>query len=68
MKSLIARAASVRNEKNTALLLADAVMQMISLNFELEYILRSRPLHAAELFSYVLDSQNPGYKFAQKIL
>ncbi len=49
INSLGARVASVRNEKNTASLPADAVMQMISLNFKLEYVLCLRALHTAEI-------------------
>ena len=42
-------AASLRNEKkNTALLPADAVTDMISLNFKLEYVLYLWVIHTAE--------------------
>ena len=43
-----ATAGSVINEKYTALLPADAVMQMISLNFKLEYALYLWAIHTAE--------------------
>ncbi len=41
-------AASVRNEKNTASLPAVAVMQMVSLNLNLEYVLYLWAIHIAD--------------------
>ncbi len=51
INSLRARAALVRNEKNTALLPEEAVtmISMISMNFKLEFVLCLRALHNAEI-------------------
>ncbi len=42
-------AASVRNGKNTALLPAEAAMQMVSLNFKLEPVLCLRAFNTATI-------------------
>ena len=49
INSLGAMAASARNEKNTALLPAEAAMEMISLNFKLEPVLCLRDFNTAAI-------------------